>query len=395
MSVVSVYRPPDLKRFSWAWWKYHMQVQLSGKRLPRLIYIVCGLFLLILWLGIAIGFAAGLFNDERNNRVINSGWSKPSRPFDRNGPLFFMAGQISAFDPSTRSLSVGWSAFVAQGPLPQLGEIWNNQVSVDTLGNQPIAIYRDTIARPDQELIANGSNSDPPPFRLVAPAIKPVGFLGISDVDHIDLDVGLGQKSPSIGLQPELGYPLDVFQGSITFVAANNATIERTGRLGSAVMPIYGALFTDSILNFKVRTSTNVTCLDPDAKGCEITITFWVERTNLVKFCVFVVFVINWIITIAIFLVTGEALLLNRQTILEGTDILAICFTALFALPSVRSLLPGVPVQYGCFLDILGILPNVIIVTLCTAFFTNSRLRMRGRKAAEDAAKAAAEGKGA
>jgi hypothetical protein len=55
--------------------------------------------------------------------------------------------------------------------------------------------------------------------------------------------------------------------------------------------------------------------------------------------------------------------------------------------------------------DILGILPNVsdpcmqwsetrlnflpfqvIIVTLCTTFFTNSRLRMRARRAAEAAA---------
>jgi len=56
------------------------------------------------------------------------------------------------------------------------------------------------------------------------------------------------------------------------------------------------------------------------------------------------------IVTIAIFLITGEALLLNRSNILEGTDILAICFTALFALPSVRSLLPNVPDSYGCLL---------------------------------------------
>ena len=128
--------------------------------------------------------------------------------------------------------------------------------------------------------------------------------------------------------------------------------------------------------NFKVRTSTYATCLDPDAPGCEVTVTFSVTRTGLVKFCVIVVFCVNCeyasirepnqirsrlsgIITIAIFLITGEALLLNRSNILEGTDILAICFTALFALPSVRSLLPGVPSSYGCLLDILGILPNV------------------------------------
>jgi hypothetical protein len=130
------------------------------------------------------------------------------------------------------------------------------------------------------------------------------------------------------------------------------------------------------ILFVQVGISSMPTCLDPQAPGCELTITITLERTGLVKFCVVVVFVVGWIITIAIFLITGEALLLNRSNILEGTDILAICFTALFALPTVRSLLPNVPSSYGCllgkshisefqtpltgaFADILGILPNV------------------------------------
>lgn len=52
---------------------------------------------------------------------------------------------------------------------------------------------------------------------------------------------------------------------------------------------------------------------------------------------------VNWISTISIFILTCEKVVLQRYNIESGTDLLAVCFTALFALPSVRSLLPGAP----------------------------------------------------
>jgi hypothetical protein len=48
----------------------------------------------------------------------------------------------------------------------------------------------------------------------------------------------------------------------------------------------------------------------------------------------------------------------------QGTDLLGINFTALFALPSVRLLLPGAP-DFGIIIDLVGIIPNVIIISLC------------------------------
>ncbi|KAG8844872.1 hypothetical protein FRB91_002250, partial [Serendipita sp. 411] len=186
---------------------------------------------------------------------------------------------------------------------------------------------------------------------------------------------------------PEFGYPFDVYQGKITWVAANNQTITATGRPGVDVQAISGAILTDSLLNMRVRSQAFASCLYDNEPGCELVIQIWVTRTGLVKFCVFVVFVIHWFVTIALFLLTGESLLLNRHNILESTDIFAVCFSALFALPSVRSLLPGVP-GYGCVLDMLGILPNMIIITLCTVFFAISRLRHRYRHAAAEAAAA-------
>jgi hypothetical protein len=51
---------------------------------------------------------------------------------------------------------------------------------------------------------------------------------------------------------------------------------------------------------------------------------------------------------VVIFLLTGEAVFLMRDdVILKDTDMIAVCLAALFALPTVRSILPGAPAQFG------------------------------------------------
>ena len=144
-----------------------------------------------------------------------------------------------------------------QGPL--YGGVSNGtQVPVEQYGDDPIAIYRDTVARFDAQAAQNITGYLP--FRLKAPNIRPIGFLGISEFDSINTDIGLQQLSTSILRAPQFGYPFvcpgfflrlmsiltpsllqDVWAGNITFVAANNDTILRTGRLGSDVQRLYGA----------------------------------------------------------------------------------------------------------------------------------------------------------
>lgn len=53
---------------------------------------------------------------------------------------------------------------------------------------------------------------------------------------------------------------------------------------------------------------------------------------------------------------------------------LGVSFTALFALPTIRSTLPGVP-EFGALIDLLGIIPNVIIISLCTTLVVITTLR--------------------
>ncbi|KAG8842361.1 hypothetical protein FRB91_004230 [Serendipita sp. 411] len=318
-------------------------------------------------------------NELMNSSLYNNGTGGAP---DQIGTLF-LVGQLNTFDSASRNLNLDWTAIQVSIPLKN-GDILASQIDLDRREDTvPLAMFRDVLAVPDL-----GTNiTDYQPYRIQNPHVKPVGFLGLTQFDQINTNIGMGQKSTNFWLQPEFGYPFDVFQGKITWVAANNETITRTGRPGTDVHAISGAILTDSLLNMKVQYKVVPTCLFDDAPGCELIIQFWVTRTGLVKFCVFVVFGINWFVTIALFLLTGESLLLNRHNILESTDIFAVCFSALFALPSVRSLLPGVP-GYGCALDMLGILPNMIIITLCTVFFAISRLRLRYRHAAAAAAAA-------
>lgn len=72
---------------------------------------------------------------------------------------------------------------MVQGPI--VGGIANaSQVSVEKFGNDPIAIFRDTVARADVERAANVTGYMP--FRIKAPGLKPIGYLGISDFDQVN-----------------------------------------------------------------------------------------------------------------------------------------------------------------------------------------------------------------
>lgn len=120
-----------------------------------------------------------------------------------------------------------------------------NQVPAEVY-NTTIAIFRDTVARKDTGI--NSTDLGYTPFRLRNPAIQPVGYLGVSDFDSINTIIPLGQREKSIWTQPEFGYPFDIFKGTITFVAADNDTITSSGRPGSGVLRMEGAILTDNLL---------------------------------------------------------------------------------------------------------------------------------------------------
>ncbi|KAG8836723.1 hypothetical protein FRB91_008509 [Serendipita sp. 411] len=125
---------------------------------------------------------------------------------------------------------------------------------------------------------------------------------------------------------------------------------------------------------------TNITSLPP---FCHTKIEFDGSRPPLLIFCAVAAVVVNWTCALFIFILTCEAIIMRRSYMLEGTDILSMCFTALFALPTIRSLLPGAP-SYGAIIDLVGILPCTLIVALCAVCVAVAKLNKRHKPQKEE-----------
>jgi hypothetical protein len=66
-------KPLEMKTFSRPWWRFHWNVQVSRRRLPRLLYAVTGALCLGLWLAVAAGFANNLQSSEYVNGMYQPG----------------------------------------------------------------------------------------------------------------------------------------------------------------------------------------------------------------------------------------------------------------------------------------------------------------------------------
>ena len=74
--------------------------------MPRLLYILTGVILMTVWLGIASQFVMTLQSAEAENQQGNvDDPAKLSGAFGTNSVMFFMAGSLNQFDPDSRNLS--------------------------------------------------------------------------------------------------------------------------------------------------------------------------------------------------------------------------------------------------------------------------------------------------
>ena len=87
-------------------------------------------------------------------------------------------------------------------------------------------------------------------------------------------------------------YPYDRSQGTINFAMSSNDSVRlyKTPP-GTILIPILGALITDSILNYQIDIWSTSVCSEP--LGCQLDITLELERPRLVKAVVILSVVIN------------------------------------------------------------------------------------------------------
>lgn len=284
-----------------------------------------------------------------------------------------------------------------------------------TRAHWPLEIYRDILTK---IYVDNATAADPNAarshwYRIDNSSAPHVAVIGVHLWDSFSTDISLQQAGDSadIWTQPLVAYPWDQWEGSTVFVAneirppqtddSKEQNIKAQNVTGGHVLPLVGARLVDTALNWRFNLTFENPCpqassevqsyftqvgeqaqywmpehndaLDIVTVPCHLSIKITASRPPLVKFAVMMSLVVNWTSTFFIFVLTCEALIMRRGFIVSGTDILGVTFTALFALPSVRLLLPGAP-EFGCLIDLVGIIPNVIIISLCICAIAVTKL---------------------
>lgn len=364
------------RKYSRQWWGTAWDISVEVGKWPRIAYFVFGLILVIVWIVVMTTFA----NDEvKHERANLQGNIKHSSAIA--GQLF-VKGVLRKFDPDDRILTVQWSLWTfdndSQAFVP-LGSTPNN--------SYPFNIYQDVKAVPEDRTPPNPNTTFVPSdnYRIDNVTLAPIAVLGQHDWDSVDTDIDFTQsKANDAWRQPLFAYPFDEWSGSIVLAATDRPTAQLVGLNNTAIVEISGAFLGDETLNWLISLNANDTCqVEAVFAGCEMHIDFTGRRPGLVKFACIVAVIVNWTSTIGIFLLTCEAVVMKRNYILRDMDILGVCLTALFALPSVRAILPGAP-DFGAIIDLIGIIPNVIIISLCTTTFALNKLLMKRPKDDKD-----------
>ncbi|KAL1679610.1 hypothetical protein EV122DRAFT_209481 [Schizophyllum commune] len=374
----------------------------TGQRGRRLSYVLLGVIIMLGWIGLILAFAHVESRSEKVNLEMDSKKYR-GRVNSSEDEIWMLKGALRRLDSDAQTLTVQWSAsryFSENGtsiPLILSEEYYPEGVNM----------YRDIQAVIDWDLVNNTDNVYGYVFyKLDNASAYPIGNVGVREGDSFDTDVDLTDlEGASVWRQPMRGYPFDQWNGSIIIASVrshsdlatirdlmypqNNigASLSYSNRTDLLALSFDGIYLEDSILNWRIKAESTCTCRDTDSfEYCDLHINFNVRRPTIVKFTVIAVVIVNWLSTLAIFFLTGETLLLRRMRVVNDTDILGVLFASLFALPGVRSLLPDAP-PFGCTIDLVGILPNVIIISLCTFIWACMKLNANFNGENDDKAK--------
>ncbi|KIM32282.1 hypothetical protein M408DRAFT_326899 [Serendipita vermifera MAFF 305830] len=366
-------RPNPHRKFSKEWWNHAYETTVEEAKWPRVSYVLLGLILICVWIGVMLNFANEEVKFERNNLEGSSGRGASRRDINQT----VIKGTLRQFDPDRRSLTVMWSIAYLDADNKTLLDFGRSKIDTFHLN-----LYRDVKAVPEERNSTLIDVDMTNVYRVDNITEIPIANLGAHPWDSVTTNIDFTQAvAENAWEQPLFGYPFDTWMGQIVFALTDRDFSQATGLNGSFIVGITDAVLADSTFNWRITAATNDTCSVPGAEaGCELHIDFSGKRPGLVVFAAMVALIVNWLITAAIFLVTGEAVVMRRVHILKETDVLGVCLTALFALPSVRSILPGAP-AFGCIIDLIGIIPNIIIISLCTTAVAVSKLRMRRSRA--------------
>ncbi|KAG8999562.1 hypothetical protein FRB90_012044, partial [Tulasnella sp. 427] len=148
-------------------------------------------------------------------------------------------------------------------------------------------------------------------------------------------------------------YPFDAYTVYTTFLALDPDT-------GNS-RKILGVSLTGTVPNFQVDMHSRAVSNGAYPYEWRM-ITVKISRAQIVMAYAFLIWAINWLMTGVVMWITISAVQGRRRI---PADLFGIPITALFALPTVRSIMPGAPF-FGCILDYGGIILNLAVLTICS-----------------------------
>ncbi|KZV88881.1 hypothetical protein EXIGLDRAFT_772256 [Exidia glandulosa HHB12029] len=314
---------------NWSWW-------LGGWLRTRVarVAISCAVIAVVLVITIVVG---ELFLVKASDHGPPEVVGVDGQPPRKNG--LFLYGGIRKWDMTEKTLSTRWLPYVC-------GEKPTDCFPVAT----DVSFFIN-----DDALGIDGFNASASILDLQA---AQAGLKHSGWEQFIELDIATEPRSGELnlnGLETDSLYPFDWYRVQV-LVAATSADLNST-------YPVIGA----NVFN-KVQAqwiaSTEYSYLDGfQGSSTKLWIRITLRRNMVIKISAFLIIVFNWMVTLAILYMT-LVYTLGRRQLPDGLDSVALPFAGLFALPSVRGVMPGDP-PFGCLLDFIGIVPNLSIVAGC------------------------------
>ncbi|PVF92860.1 hypothetical protein CPB86DRAFT_819303 [Serendipita vermifera] len=378
-------RPRPVRKYSGEWWRRYWNRAIIVGHLPRILYGTLGLVIVALWIGLSFYFAQNEIDWNKSQQIKFAEHMRDSK----TESAIALEGALKNFDPIARSLNVEWSGLwkdhgVEMDPVPL-----TNGTAPNTAW--PFEVYRDTATTLWVSGPGNSYANDGDLLYKIANASTPaIAVIGWTVDDSFNTDISFKQASEGndIFRQPLFAYPYDEWKGSISFTINDPWQDQFMGVNKSSVFAPSGARLSDHALNWRFDLTVTKDCPEEITESifttnygvtldsgydnetlafgtvpCQLRVEMTARRPPMVKFAAILSLLVNWTSTFFIFILTCEVLIMRRGFMLAGTDLFGVTFTSLFALPSVRLLLPGAP-DFGA-LNLVGIIPNVIIISIC------------------------------
>ncbi|PVG03827.1 hypothetical protein CPB86DRAFT_869225 [Serendipita vermifera] len=361
----------------------------AGHRNPvlfRFIYTIIGMIVAgILFAGITVFMRMnGAY--ESDNILSEQNFTGIAAPGQgpRKDALWSLQGRLQQFDPVTRVLKINWALKVIKNRR-------HEDIGDNATDSRLIGIFRDQDLVPvDQnyQVISPTSIGSVWDLRIANETALPIAIVGRTQWDSFPTEIDMGQQGTvRRGRRPQYSFPFDLWSGSISFVANSWEYARSINSTTAGGIEIDSAYLIDSIMNWRITVTANNTCVAKRdgmliwvALGpCGLHLTFKAERTDIVKFTSCAVIIINWSFMTCIFFMTCESIFIHGYDLIMQSQVVAICLAALFALPTIRSILPGTP-EFGTLSNMIGIVPNVIIIFICMALVSLSTLRKIAQK---------------